>query len=157
MDQKPDQKPEPKPLVANHGRQTAKVVRLERPASEPVRMGRPKKLKPPPMPEELLEAFTPLEREHWDYFIESYAQDYGIKKPSDWIALRLAACEYIQLLRVNATAAASGEVITAARQHPGVQLRAWLDSMGGTRKQRKDDKQDDDAAAWMSAMSKLSS
>lgn len=140
------------------GRRTAApVIRLETPAPRETRMGRPRKLEMPPLPQELLDGFTELEREHFQFFLDAFRQDYGIKKPSDEIALFNAACEYIQLLRVNATSAKTGEVITAARQHPGVQLRAWLDSMGSTRKQRKDQGEaDTEKDEWVKAMSKLS-
>lgn len=136
---------------------TVEPIRLEERAEQPTRMGRPRKLEMPPMPAALMEGFTELEREHFTFFVEAYKADYGIKKPSDFIALYMAACEYIQLLRINATSAKTGEVITAARQHPGVQLRAWLDSMGSTRKQRKETKEDEgEVAQWAAAMSKLS-
>lgn len=120
--------------------------------------GRPKKLTMPAMPQEVLDGLTPLEQEHYTFFVESIKQDYNITKPSDLVALHMAALEYVNLLRVQAKQLASGEVITAARQHPGVQLRAWLDSMAATRSKRKEaPAQDDEQAQWAAAMKRLSS
>lgn len=141
-------------------RDVVKVVRLERAQDATPRRGRPRKLEMPPLPQELLDGFTALERQHFEFFIEAMKADYRIEKPSDMLALHMAACEYINLLRVNATSAASGEVITAARQHPGVQLRAWLDSMSTTRRARRSEGSDADSSEqqeWAAAMRKLSS
>lgn len=156
-DKVPDKVPD-RPRTTPASRAAAPVIRLEKGVEEPARIGRPPKLKMPPLPRDLMEGYTPLEREHFEFFVEAIKQDYGITKPSDYIGLYMAACEYVQLLRINATSAKSGEVLTAARQHPGIQVRAWLDMMGSTRKQRKAAGEDADpeTAKWAAAMSKLS-
>lgn len=125
------------------------VLPVQRPTESTPKRGRPRKLKYPPIPQEVLDGLTPLEREHFDFFIESIREDYHISLPSDQIALYMAALEYVNLLRVQAHQLKSGEVITAARQHPGVQLRAWLDSMAATRAKRGTAKETDEAEAEM--------
>lgn len=83
--------------------------------------------------------------------------DYNITKPSDLIALHMAALEYVNLLRVQAGQLKSGQVITAARQHPGVQLCAWLDSLSATRAKRKETApQNEEQQAWVEKMASLS-
>lgn len=124
--------------------ETVGVIKLERPAQLEPSVGRPRTLKAPALPQDILDGMTELEREHFKFFIEAYKRDYQIKKPSDLIALQQAALEYINLLRVQAQQLKSGQVITAARQHPGVQMRAWLSEMGATRSKRKPDAEEDD-------------
>ena len=138
-----------------------KVLPLQRESQLEARPGRPRKLKMPPMPQEVLDGMTTLERDHYDFFIHAITQDYSINKPSDFIALHMAALEYVNLLRVQAKQLTDGEVITAARQHPGVQLRAWLDSLSTTRKARKEQgggsEGDAQRVQWERQMAKLSS
>lgn len=143
--------PAPKP-------NTMHVLPVSEAAPVPAQRGRPRRLKYPPIPNEVLEGMTPLEQEHFEFFIESIRADYKITLPSDQIALYMAALEYVNLLRVQAHQLKSGEVITAARQHPGVQLRAWLDSMAATRAKRGPAKDEDEAASALQAgLRKLSS
>jgi hypothetical protein len=112
------------------------VTSLDTPRQLERRAGRPRKLKMPPLPEELLAGLSALEREHFDFFVEAYQHDYPQMSPSDCLCLYQAALEYINLLRVQATQLTTKQVISMARQHPGVQLRQWLDSMSCTRKAR---------------------
>ena len=105
--------------------------------------GRKPKPKMPAFPQALLDGMSPLEQEHFYFFIESYQQDYPGMKPTDLICLYQAALEYINTLRVQAKQLQSGEVISMARQHPGVQMRAWLDMMDVTRKARTKGKTSD--------------
>jgi hypothetical protein len=133
-----------------------RVLPLSAGVAAPPRTGRPRKLRYPPIPQEVLDGMTALEREHFDFFIDSIRQDYQIKLPSDQVALYMAALEYVNLLRVQAHQLKTGEVITAARQHPGVQLRAWLDSMAATRAKRGPAKDgDDQEQAFRAGLSKL--
>lgn len=125
----------PKPTEINKP-QLYIVPKLDVPAPARVSPGRKRKPKMPPLPQGLLDGMAELEREHFWYFIESYQSDYPQMKPTDIICLYQAALEYINTLRVQAKQLASGEVISMARQHPGVQMRAWLDMMDVTRKAR---------------------
>jgi hypothetical protein len=97
---------------------------------------RTRKPKMPPIPQAILDAMTELEQQHFYFVIDGYQQDYPDMKATDLICLYQAAIEYINLQRVQAKQLKSGEVISMARQHPGVQMRAWLDMMDVTRKAR---------------------
>jgi aryl carrier-like protein len=120
------------------------------------RNGRPRKRKMPPLPQEILDGMSELEQEHYTYFIESYQAQYPDLTDADQIALVQAGLEYINTLRVQAKQLKTGEVISMARQHPGVQLRAWLDLLSVTRKQRKpNDKQEEaELKNWFTGLSK---
>lgn len=106
-------------------------------AREKKNVGRPKKLKMPAMPQGIFEGMTELEKEHFDYFVQCYREKYKIEEGTDLISLNLAAMDYIQTLRVQAKQFKEKEIISMARQHPAVQLRAWLDQMDVTRKANK--------------------
>lgn len=112
------------------------VTQLDQPAPSRITTGRKPKLKMPPLPQGLLDGMTELEQQHFWYMIDAYQQDYPSMKPTDIICLYQAALEYVNTLRVQAKQLKSGEVISMARQHPGVQMRAWLDMMDVTRKAR---------------------
>jgi hypothetical protein len=138
-------------------RKPAPLIKLVTPSQPlPRPNGRPKKHAMPPMPQEVLEGMTDLERQHYEYFLRAYKGDYPNMTPSDEIALTMAALEYVNLLRTQAQQMATGEPVSASRQHPGVQLRQWLDSMAATRKQRKNDPAAEERAAWQEALSGLS-
>lgn len=99
--------------------------------------GRPTKLKMPPLPQAIMDGMTDLEKQHFDYFVRSFRQEYPSLSAADLLCLQQAALEYINLLRVQAQQLSTGQVISMARQHPGVQLRQWLDMLSVTRKQRR--------------------
>lgn len=113
---------------------TLRVAPLQHAYQPPT--GRPTKLKMPPLPQEIMDGMSTLERQHFDYFIRSFRQEYPSLSAADLLCLQQAAIEYINLLRVQARQLKSGEVISMARQHPGVQLRQWLDMLSVTRKSR---------------------
>lgn len=137
------------------------VVPLTTPRQLRRASGRPRKLEMPPLPEEMFEGMTELEQQHFTFFVEAYQKDYPQMSPSDCLCLHQAALEYINLLRVQATQLRKREVISMARQHPGVQLRQWLDQMACTRKARTAGKaptaEDEDRASLKRALSALSS
>ena len=118
---------------------TFQVAKLSSPAQlEEPRRGRRRKATMPPLPQELLDGMTELERQHFQFFLDAHHNEYGDSlNQADEIALMQAAIEYINLLRVQADQLATGKIISMARQHPGVQLRQWLDSLSVTRKQRQ--------------------
>lgn len=134
------------------------VIPLEVASQIDHKIGRPRKtLKLPPLPQEILDGMTPLEQEHFKFFIASFERDYPGMTPSDLLCLNQAAIEYINLLRVQATQMQTKQVISMARQHPGVQLRQWLDAMSVTRKQRqatepKKDKATDEMRAFLEGL-----
>jgi hypothetical protein len=111
----------------------------------PTRPARARRPKMPALPQALLDGMSELEKEHFYFFLDAYQQDYPSMKPTDIICLHQAALEYINTLRVQAKQLASGEVISMARQHPGVQMRAWLDMMDVTRKARTKGKTSDES------------
>jgi hypothetical protein len=102
---------------------------------------------------------TELEMQHFYYFLAAFQEDFPNLKPSQEISLVQAAIEYINLLRTQARQLETGEVISMARQHPGVQLRAWLDALGVNRKQQaRDDKAEEGTqAALKASLERLSS
>lgn len=95
--------------------------------------GRPPRIQQPPLPQ-----MEMSEQEHamQTFFIESYRLDYPDMLPTDLILLQLASFEYIKYLRVVQEELATGKVISMARQHPGVNMRALLDQMSVTRRAR---------------------
>lgn len=156
----PQPSPDARKARARDALSVLSVTPLAEPSQlEPIRRGRKPRLEMPPMPKAVFDGMTPLEQEHYRFFVESITQDYAIRKPSDLVALHMAALEYINLLRVQASQLASGEIMTAARQHPGVQLRAWLDSMSTTRRARKEtvNPEEEEMERWKQGLRKLSS
>ncbi len=137
------------------------VLPLETPRQLKRSTGRPKKLQMPPLPEELLDGMTALEQQHFQFFIDAYQHDYPAMSPSDCLCLYQAGLEYVNLIRVQAMQLKSRQVLSMARQHPGVQLRQWLDQMACTRKARtagKSPSQDDqDRASLKELLKGLSS
>ena len=96
-------------------------------------VGRPSKLTMPDLPRMPM---TDVEQSLFDYFIEAYKQQYPDMVPTDHLLLHLAGLEYIKYLRVVAEELETGKVISMARQHPGVNMRALLDQLSVTRKAR---------------------
>lgn len=96
-------------------------------------VGRPAKLEMPPLPRMPME---PVEERLFEYFMESYKEQYPDMVPTDHLILHLAALEYVKYLRVVAEELETGKVISMARQHPGVNMRALLDQLSVTRKAR---------------------
>lgn len=140
-----DMKPAPRD-GGDPGSPMMKVVRLERRPDEKKTNGRPRKLKYPPLPAEIYDSMTELEREHFEFFIEAIKADNQLR-PSDYIGLYAAGLEYIAYLRLQASQIASGQLVTMSRQHPGVQLRAWLDTMSFSRRKGVSGKQAEDGLA----------
>lgn len=131
-----------------------KVIKLQQPSDlDAPRPGRPRKLKMPPLPQEILDGMTSLEQEHFAFFLESHRQQYPDLTPTDLISLTAAAMEYVAYLRLQASQLSTGELVTMSRQHPGVQMRAWLDSLSVTRKQRGPAKKEDEGADLLRSLS----
>lgn len=79
---------------------------------------------------------TDTEQALFDYFMFAYKDQYPDMVPTDYLLLHLAGLEYIKYLRVVAEELETGKVISMARQHPGVNMRALLDQLSVTRKAR---------------------
>ncbi|GHO44543.1 hypothetical protein [Ktedonospora formicarum] len=114
-----------------------KVVPLDKALEREKKSGRPKKLEMPALPQALFDGMTELERAHFFYFVDAYREEYPDLTPTDVLNLHMAGLEYISYLRIQAQQISTGEVISQARQHPGVQMRALLDQLSVTRKQRQ--------------------
>jgi hypothetical protein len=127
--QQPTEYPQEGPKVFSVVPLTAEVA--------PRGAGRPKKLKMPPLPAGIWDGMAELEQQHYDYFVGAFRAEYPTLSAADLLCLQQAAIEYINLLRVQAQQLSTGQVISMARQHPGVQLRQWLDMLSVTRKQRR--------------------
>lgn len=98
-----------------------------------------------------------LEQQWYDYFISSHRLEYPDLTDTDNILLMLAGLEFVKYLRVAQDEMKTGTVISMARQHPGVQMRALLDQLSVTRKARNAGKKDDPLAAMREDLLKLSS
>lgn len=96
-------------------------------------VGRPAKLVMPDLPKMPM---TDVEQGLFDYFMAAYKEQYPDMVPTDHLLLHLAGLEYIKYLRVVAEELETGKVISMARQHPGVNMRALLDQLSVTRKAR---------------------
>lgn len=97
------------------------------------KVGRPVKVQMPDLPKLPME---PHEQELFDYWIAAFKEQYPDLAPTDHLLLHLAGLEYIKYLRVIAEELETGKVISMARQHPGVNMRALLDQLSVTRKAR---------------------
>lgn len=96
-------------------------------------VGRPKKLSMPNLP---AMSMTDAEQALFDYFMAAYQEQYPDLLPTDLPLLYLAGLEFIKYLRVIEEELASGKVMSMARQHPGVSMRALLDQLSVTRRAR---------------------
>lgn len=94
--------------------------------------GRPRKLKPMPK----LDGLTDAEQILYDDFIQEYLTEYPDITATDYRVLFLIGVEYIKYLRIVGEELRSGKVLSMARQHPGVNMRALLDLLSITRKDR---------------------
>lgn len=97
------------------------------------KVGRPPKLQMPDLPSMPME---PHEQEMFDYWMAAFKEEHPDLTPTDHLLLHLAGLEYIKYLRVIAEELETGKVISMARQHPGVNMRALLDQLSVTRKAR---------------------
>lgn len=79
---------------------------------------------------------TEVEQNLFDFFLAAYKDQYPDLTPTDQLTLHLAALEYIKYLRVVREELETHKVISMARQHPGVNMRALLDQLSVTRKAR---------------------
>lgn len=107
------------------------------------RIGRPKKLQPPPIP---VFKMSESEAEMYEYFIQAYQEDYPGMKNTDLLDLPLLAAEFIKYHRLVAIELEKGELVTMSRQHPGAMYaRFRTQILGATRQQRiKTEKPEDD-------------
>lgn len=105
------------------------------------RVGRPRKDALPALPKFEM---NDLELAWYEYFVSAYREEYKDLTKSDQILLMLAGVEYIKYLRIIQNELATGELITMARQHSGVQMRALLDMLSVTRKARTTGRKEED-------------
>lgn len=123
--------------------QTFSTKPLNTTPKEP-KVGRPSKLVMPDMP---TMPMTAGEQAMFDFWIAAFREQYPDLVPTDQLLLYLAGLEFIKYLRVIAEELETGKVISMARQHPGVNMRALLDQLSVTRKARTAGKQTDDETA----------
>jgi hypothetical protein len=135
--------------------ETLKVIPLSRPSAEEPRTGRPRKLKMPDLPQEIYDGMSDIEREHFDFFLNAIRQEYPDLTHTDNIFLVMAGLDYINSLRLQVQQLKSGDLVTMSRQHPGVQLRAWLDMLSVTRKARQGTRTDTEKEEKLSRLSAL--
>ena len=133
--------------------ETTKVIKLIDKAAGVKTTGRPKKLVLPPEFQQLLDAMSDIEREHYEFFIAAHVKQYPDFNDIDRLWLRLMAIEYIKTLRMMVEELESGQLVTMSRQHPGVQMRAYADMLSVTRKQRGKAEKDDPFADKLAGLS----
>ncbi len=96
--------------------------------------GRPANLELPPLPIEIWDGMCEIEQQMFEHFQAAYEaafqRKYGKLSPTARINIQQAALEYIHLMRLQAEQMTSKSLVSQARQHPGVQLRAWLQAAG---------------------------
>lgn len=152
----PDGKQAPKGVM-----NTTEAIQLKqlRALPPPKKGGRPKKLKMPPIPQEIYDGLSELEREHFDYCVQTIMDENPDLLASDMMYVYLAAMEYINTLRLQVEQLRTGTLVTMSRQHPAMQFRAWIDLLSVSRKQRPTAKTQDDAERdeWRKRLSELSS
>ena len=136
---------------------TLKVLKLDTASvGAETKRGRKPRLTYPPLPQAVFDAMTDLEHAHFTFCVESVTRACGKDiTPLDELCIQMVALEYVNLLRVYATQLANGEVISQARQHPGVQMRQWLDMLSVNRKQRASSKKGTEANADLEALMSL--
>lgn len=117
-------------MAANPAIQTKQ---LTSPPTEVKRRGRPARIEQPQLP---AMAMSEQESNMQAFFVASYMNDYPDMSPTDIILLQLASYEYVKYYRILQEEFETGKVISMARQHPGVNMRALLDQMGVTRRAR---------------------
>lgn len=135
--------PRPPKVPATQKPETLNVTPLRAIPAQP-KAGRPKKLKMPPLPAEVFGGMSDLEKQHFDFFVQAIREEHPDLNGSDLICLNMAALNYINSLRLQQEQLSSGQLVTMSRQHPEVQMRAWLDLMSVSRKQRGPQKSDAD-------------
>lgn len=135
--------------------ETLKVVPLTRPPAPDAKPGRPKKREMPPLPKEIWEGMSELEREHFTYFVESVRAEYKDLTGTDLIFLNMAGLDYINTMRLQVAQLGTGELVTMSRQHPGVQFRAWIDMLSVSRKARQGTRGDEEKASQVEKLAKL--
>lgn len=110
------------------------VTPISSPAQRKKKMGRPPTLEFPPLPQEILDGMSELEQQHFDYFCSAYElayqKKYGKITPTARINITQAGLDYIHLWRLQTEQMTTKKLVSMARQHPGVQVRAWLASAG---------------------------
>jgi len=149
--QTPTKKTQPR-TGANPSIDTSPITQLEEPRFSPTK-GRPKRQAPMP-----LMPMEETEKIFFNGFIEEYLTEYPDMTPTDYRILFLAGIEYIKYLRVAASELENHQVISMARQHPAVNMRALLDQLNATRKLRSKGKptEPEDAAELREVLLQLS-
>lgn len=117
---------------------------MSAPEEEPARRGRKPKLTPPPLPQELFDGMSDIEKQHFTFFLAAIMEEYPDLTKTDMIFLNMAGLDYINSLRLQVQQLQSGELVTMSRQHPGVQLRAWLELLSVSRKARQGSRNNQD-------------
>ena len=107
---------------------------------EEVKRGRKQKRKVPSLPQEILDGMTELEQEWFHFFVDGLKDENPDLTDTDQILVLFAGIEMINMLRLDQKQLSSGELISMARQHPGVQFRSLIDLLSVSRKARKNGK-----------------
>lgn len=112
--------------------------------------GRPKRAKVPPLPDEITQAMSEIEREHFDSFIALVREAYPDLLPTDLMYLNMAAINYVQVLRVKEWELRGKQMLGISKTNPENQMLRWLDMLSVTRKQRNPGKSatDEEKSAW---------
>ena len=105
--------------------------------------GRPKKTVLPAIPGEVYEQLSDIEKEHFDFLVLALKKELPNISPLEQICVVLAAMEYINTLRLEVEQLKTGRLVTMSRQHPAMQLRAWIDAALKRHKNKKEVDEDE--------------
>src|SRR6266704_2972289 len=115
--------------VRNPNLDTEPITKLDQ--SPPSKVGRPRLH--PPMP--LLD-LNPEERILFDGYMADWLDAYPDLTSSDYRLLWLSGIKYLQFLRLLKKEVETGNLLSMARTHPAVEMRALLDQVSVTRRAR---------------------
>lgn len=102
--------------------------------------GRPRKRSQPPIPQELLDGMSELERDWYFYFIETLKKEYPDLTPFDLIQvyMLLAPC-FIACMRLETQQMSKRELVVMSRQDPRSQFNVFMNSLSVRRRDRKNE------------------
>ncbi len=98
--------------------------------------GRPRKVKLPPLPEEIMDGMTEIEREHFEFFVQEVKAEHPDLMGTDLIYLNIAAMNYVNVLRSKESELRRRELLGITKTNPETQMLRWIDSLSISRKQR---------------------
>jgi hypothetical protein len=108
------------------------------------RRGRPPKYTQPPIPQELLDGMSDLEKEWYFYFIKTIKEEYPDLSRFDLIQVHvlLAPC-FVSCMRLETQQMSKKELVMMSRQDPRTQFNNLMNSLSVRRRDRKQEKHEE--------------